>query len=240
MRACSKVGRSGLVPAAGFTLRGSDHGGIRNVSSNPDSFIEEVTEAVRRDRLFAFFRRYGWIGVVAIIGIVGFSAWSEWSKRRAEAEAQAFGDAVVAALETDGQAAQAQALSAIPTRTAEQRALIAFLTAEATQDTSPLAQAAADAELARHWRDLAVFKRLTASPDLPEAERIAGFEAMTGPGAPFRLLAIEQLALIDISAGRAEQAMARFRSIADDTEASAGLRRRAGQMIVALGGTVGG
>jgi len=210
------------------------------VSSNPDSFIQEVTEAVRRDRLFAFFRRYGWIGIMAIIGIVVFSAWSEWTKLRDESRAQAFGDAVVAALETDGQAARVQALSTVPTRTAEQRALIAFLTAETAQDTAALAGAATDAQLANYWRDLAVFKRLTASPDLPESERIAGFEAMTGPGAPFRLLAIEQIALIDIAAGRNAQAIARLRSIAEDTEASAGLRRRSGQMIVALGGTARG
>ncbi len=73
------------------------------MSSNPDSFIEEVTEAVRRDRLFTFFRRYGWIGVVAIVGIVALSAWTEWTKRRDEARAQAFGDAVVAAMESPAQ-----------------------------------------------------------------------------------------------------------------------------------------
>ena len=39
--------------------------------SNPDSFIEEVTEEVRRDRLFALFRKYGWIGVVLVLAIVG-------------------------------------------------------------------------------------------------------------------------------------------------------------------------
>jgi hypothetical protein len=35
--------------------------------SNPDSFIDEVTE-VRRDHLFRLFRKYGWIGVVIIFG----------------------------------------------------------------------------------------------------------------------------------------------------------------------------
>jgi len=39
--------------------------------SNPDSFIDEVTEEVRRDRLFRLFRKYGWIGVVIILGLVG-------------------------------------------------------------------------------------------------------------------------------------------------------------------------
>ena len=35
--------------------------------SNPESFIEEVTEEVRRDRLFAAFRKYGWIGVLLVL-----------------------------------------------------------------------------------------------------------------------------------------------------------------------------
>ena len=68
--------------------------------SNPDSFIDEVTEEVRRDRLFRLFRKYGWIGVVIILGLVGGTAWTEWSKSRAESRAQAFGDAVIDALDT--------------------------------------------------------------------------------------------------------------------------------------------
>ena len=38
--------------------------------SNPDSFIDEVTEEVRRDRLFRLFRKYGWIGGVVVALIV--------------------------------------------------------------------------------------------------------------------------------------------------------------------------
>ena len=44
--------------------------------SNPDSFIDEVTEEVRRDRLFALFRKYGWIGLVVVLGIVGGAGWT--------------------------------------------------------------------------------------------------------------------------------------------------------------------
>ena len=53
--------------------------------SNPESFIEEVTEEVRRDRLFGLFRKYGWIAVLVILGIVGGSAWNEWQKAQATA-----------------------------------------------------------------------------------------------------------------------------------------------------------
>ena len=67
--------------------------------SNPDSFIEEVTEEVRRDRLFGLFRKYGWIGVLLVAGIVGGAAWNEWSKAREAARSQAFGDALIDALD---------------------------------------------------------------------------------------------------------------------------------------------
>ena len=45
--------------------------------SNSDSFIDEVTEEVRKDRLFQLFRRYGWIAGVVIVLIVGGAAWNE-------------------------------------------------------------------------------------------------------------------------------------------------------------------
>ena len=57
--------------------------------SNPESFIDEVTEEVRRDRLFAIFRKYGWIGVVIVLGVVGGTAYNEWSKSKDAARAQA-------------------------------------------------------------------------------------------------------------------------------------------------------
>ena len=43
--------------------------------SETDSFIDEVTEEVRRDKLFALFRKYGWIGIAAVLLIVGGAAW---------------------------------------------------------------------------------------------------------------------------------------------------------------------
>ncbi|MBC7476479.1 MAG: hypothetical protein H7317_00100, partial [Pseudorhodobacter sp.] len=67
--------------------------------SNTDSFIDEVTDEVRRDRLFAAFRKYGWLGVVLVLVIVGGAGWHEWQKSQEAARAQAFGDAALAALE---------------------------------------------------------------------------------------------------------------------------------------------
>ena len=48
--------------------------------SDTDSFIDEVTEEVRRDRLFLLLRRWGWVGVLAVILIVGGAAFNEIRK----------------------------------------------------------------------------------------------------------------------------------------------------------------
>jgi hypothetical protein len=57
------------------------------------------------------------------------------------------------------------------------------------------------------------------------------------PGAPLRLLAMEQLALLDVQDGEIEAAIAMLQSILDDAQVSSGLQQRAAQVIVALGGT---
>ena len=63
--------------------------------SETDSFIAEVTEDVRRDRLFGLFRRFGWIPAALIVIIVSGTAYNEWSKSKADKLAQVRGDASV-------------------------------------------------------------------------------------------------------------------------------------------------
>jgi hypothetical protein len=208
--------------------------------SNNDSFIDEVTEEVRRDRLFGLFRRYGWIGVVAIVAIVAFSAWTEWSRSRAEAEAQAFGDALNAALALPTPEARTAALDALTPANGGQRAVVTLL-----RGAEPGAAAALDGladapDVPALWRDVAEFRRLVAGTDLPAADRRARFEALAAPGAPLRLLAEEQVALIDAEAGDAEAAIERMQRLLGDAEAPPALRSRVEQVIVALGGTPGG
>ncbi|MBC7157860.1 MAG: hypothetical protein H5U20_10170, partial [Rhodobacteraceae bacterium] len=81
--------------------------------SNPDSFIDEVTEEVRRDRLFGLWRRYGWIAVAVVVAVVGTAAALEWQNARARAAAQALGDAMLAALAAPDSEARAAALAEI-------------------------------------------------------------------------------------------------------------------------------
>ncbi len=213
--------------------------------SNSDSFIDEVTEEVRRDRLFALLRRYGWIAVVVILGIVGGTAWREWSNAQAEAQAQAAGDALVAAMERADASARMDALRVIDPASPGAGAVRDFLLAAelAADDRAGEAAALLDAiavtpDLPEIYRQIAAFKALTlTAPDRDPADLRTAFEALAEPGLPLRLLAQEQLALLDIRAGDAEAAITRLQAILIDAEVTSDLQQRAGQAIVALGGT---
>lgn len=215
--------------------------------SETDSFINEVTEEVRRDRLFRLMRRYGWIAVVVVLLLVGGTAYREYTSASEAAEAQAFGDAVVAALENDDPSGRVSALEQITPPTDEASAVLSMLIS-AEQGSAGNGEAASErlnatatnGALPEIYRQIASFKALI-RPETPLSmdERRVAFEEMARPGAPLRLLAEEQLALLEIEAGETEAAMTRLNAILGDAEVTAGLRRRASQLIVALGGELG-
>ncbi|MCI5112666.1 MAG: hypothetical protein MRY75_19140 [Marivita sp.] len=214
--------------------------------SDTDSFIEEVTEEVRRDRLFALMRRYGWIAVAAVLLLVGGTAYREYTRAAEAAKAQAFGDAILTALENDEAADRVSALDDIAAPTAEGAAVLDMLIAaeealagNGTAASERLNGAATDGDLPEIYRQIASFKALT-RPESPLSadERRVAFEAMATPGAPLRLLAEEQLALLDIEAGNTDAALSRLNALLSDADLTAGLRRRASQLIVALGGEI--
>lgn len=211
--------------------------------SNPDSFIEEVTEEVRRDRLYALFRKYGWVAVLVVLGIVGGAGWSEWQAARDEARAEAFGDAVLDALDLGAPAERSAALAAVPTD-GEQTAILKLLLASDPVEDRAGALAALEAlsnDVAQppSYRDLAVLRRVViAGADMPLADRRAALDPIAAPGRPYRTMALEQMAYLLIEEGKTEDAIAQFTALLSDQESPGGLRARAEQMIVALGGEV--
>ena len=66
-------------------------------------------------------------------------------------------------------------------------------------------------------------------------DRRSGYEALSQPGNLLRLLATEQLGLIDIEAGDTAAALVVLQGIIDDSEATADLQQRSVQLMVALG-----
>lgn len=217
--------------------------------SNSDSFFDEVSQEVKRDRLFALMRRYSWIVILAVVAVVIFAAWNEWSKARASASAQAFGDAIVSALEAEEPAARRAGLAALAqdAGTDAARAGLAnlLLAAEALEsDERPaalaaLATVAEDTRLPLSYRQLATLKRVIASTpeDLSLAEREALIVPLAVPGGAFRPLALEQMALLRLEAGDRTAALSGLDALLREPDLSPGLRGRVQQMIVILGGT---
>ena len=213
--------------------------------SDTDSFIEEVSDELRRDRLFAMLRRYGWIAVLAILAIVGGTAWTEWQRAQTRAAAQAAGDAMVAAMQLPQPLMRAQALGEMEPATPGGRAVRDFLMATelANDGQTDAARAALEGiatngDLPEIYRQIAAFKALTlGASGRDPAELRTAFEALAQPGLPLRLLAEEQLALIDIRTGDIPGAIARLQSVIADAEVTSDLQDRARQAIVALGGT---
>jgi len=66
--------------------------------SETDSFVEEVTEEMRRDRLFGFFKKWGWLIALALLLIIGGAIFNEWRKGSVQAGREAAGDALLSAL----------------------------------------------------------------------------------------------------------------------------------------------
>jgi hypothetical protein len=214
--------------------------------SDTDSFIEEVTEEVRRDRLFALMKKYGWIAVAAVVLIVGGAAYNEWRKAQADASAQALGDEIVAALAAGDGQAQIDALRDVQAENPAMQALVTMMTAAEMVKADNAAGAialldgiASQGDVPAVYRQLAAFKSLLVQgDDLSVDERRTRLEGMAQTVPALRLPAEEQLALLDVKAGQTDAAIDRLQRIVDDAEATEDLRRRASQLIVSLGGQV--
>lgn len=209
--------------------------------SNNESFIDEVTEEVRRDKLFAMFRKYGWIGAVLVAGIVGGAAWTEWQKAQSQSRAQDFGDAVLGALGSETPEARSAALQGV-TGTEEQASILQLLLAsdpdkDRAGTLAALQAVAADTTLPNSYRDLAVLRQMIlVGTEMPLAERRTTLQSIAAAGRPYRTLALEQLAYLLIEENKVTDAIDALRALTQDQDATQGLRSRADQVILALGG----
>ncbi len=67
--------------------------------ANPESFLEEVAEEVRRDRLFKFFKKNGWIIAFVVLATLCASIAYEWRENSEISRAKTNGDLLTLALE---------------------------------------------------------------------------------------------------------------------------------------------
>ena len=203
--------------------------------SDTNSFIDEVTEEVRRDRLFGYFRRYGWIPAVIIVALVGGTAYNEWSKAQLSQVAQARGDALLDALELENKSEQAAAFSAIARD--EEDALVAKLLAagvETEQAADLLKSVAADEGQPQYIRDLARLKMASTEGVLSVDEAAAILAELSEPGGIYRNVATELFVAVQLQRGDHEAALELLQAHIKDAEASSEQIQRMAELIVAL------
>lgn len=211
------------------------------MANQNDSFIDEVSDELRRDRLFMLFRRWGWVAGLLILVIVGGVIWREYDRSRARAEAQAWGDAVLAA---EGAGDPSVIMQVGPGKSEGRGTLAALLAASAWSDAGSTDAAAEvlrsvadgpadDDDLLRELAQLKLV--LLEGAAMEPAQRDAILTRLSRAGAPFELLALEQKAVALIEAGRTQDAISLIRQIQQKDGLSETLRRRLSEMMIALG-----
>ena len=189
--------------------------------SETDSFLQEVSEELRRDKLYRNMRKYGWIGLLLVVIIVGGAAYREYQKSQAAERAQLFGPNIIKALKEKKSVDRISKLQEIKAPSDNAKAVLAMLvSAEANneeasiQELSKLADVVDDLDVEAHYRDLLNFKILLGSAEkMGLEERKSAFLKLSEPGNPFRLLAEEQLVIIELEQGNIDGAVEKISKI---------------------------
>lgn len=212
--------------------------------------IQEVDEAVRKEELDAFARRYGrWIIGLAVAALLGFGGYLLWQSRQQTAAAEQ-GEQLVAAFEKlkAGQPkATETALTAIKTDGApayRAAATLQLANMKAEQGdrkgaAALLASIAADTKIDASIRDLALIRQTaleldTIKPELGIA-RMAPIIAQSDPQSAWFPSAAELTAIAHYQAGRYRQAGELYARIAKVKDVPPQLQSRAVQMAGMLG-----
>ncbi len=210
--------------------------------SDTDSFIEEVTEEVRRDQLYKYVRKYGWIAIVLVVGVVGVTGYLEYQKVATANVAQALGDKLVAALDEKEPAARAAALAGVASDAGAAQVVVELRRAGELVEAGDIEAAVVAFEGVANsgadpvYADMAQLKALILrGADKDAAQRDAVLAQLAAPGALYRPLALEQQGLIALAGDDRDAAIEIFSELFQDSEITDGLRNRATQLLVALG-----
>ncbi|RIX98830.1 hypothetical protein D3218_16765 [Aureimonas flava] len=206
-----------------------------------DTFVREVNEELRQERVRALWVRYGTafvvLAVLLVLGVAGYVLWQRYEAGVAAADGDrllqaetlyAEGKTQEAAAILDGLAADG--VNAYP-------ALARMRLAEARAGDDPSAAVAAFDEVAgtadapKGLRDMAAVRAAYILVDHGSlADVRARAERLTGDAEPLRFPAREAIGLSAWKAGDIDTARAMFDQLQEDLGAPAGIRRRAGLM----------
>ena len=210
--------------------------------SNPDSFIDEVREEVRKDRLYRMLRRYGWIGGLVVLVIVGGTAYREWSTTNKRIAAEAVGDSILAASALTSPSEQIEMLDGIAVGSADAGAIRDFIVAatmledgDRTNAIARLADISSDSEVSTVYRDLALLKSIAVRQDTDEpGSLVQELDGLIEGDSEFRFLALEIKAITLERMGRVEDAVAILRNLRSESGVPRELSNRAAGLLAEL------
>ena len=208
--------------------------------SDSDSFFREVSEEVRRDRMFRLWKKYGPYAIAAIVAVIAGTAALNWWQHQQRQAARELGGVFLSTDIADPEQQRQLIERADGQAETLARLRLAAATAESgdRQEAARLYREVANAGgLAPAYADLARLQAIRlALPDMDPAEAVSELEPLTAEGAPYRLLALELRAVAQLNAGQTEAAHADLRTILESSNATRELIERAAALLVASGG----
>lgn len=211
-----------------------------------EAFLREVDDAVRQDRIFGIWSRFGrWIVAVVLTGLALFGGWLWWDhhSRQVSGEMAEKAQEVLKSAAA-GHMPDAQALGTLKDASQPGYRAIALLTeAGMTAQKGDTAKAAAlygtiaaNTDIAQPYRDLATVRKVALGFDrMPPQAVIDTLKPLAVEGNPWFGSAAEMSAIAYMKMGKKDVAGALFAAIAKDKDAPATLRSRARQMAGLLG-----
>ena len=217
-----------------------------------ETFLREVDEELRRERVNKFFTRYGWwilAGAVLLMAAVAGFIW--WQGHRAEtrgAEGEKLVDALTSIEAGNRAAAQPKIAELSQSRIEGYRAAALFTRAntETAAGNTPAAIAtlrsiAADESLDELYRQAALIRQTSLEYDTLQPQAvIQRLGPLARPGSPWLAAAGEMVGFAHVKMHRPDLAGPIFAAIARDDKAPDSARARAVQMAGSLGVDVSG
>ncbi len=216
-----------------------------------DSFIREVDDELRSEKMQQFWSRYGKLVIGVALSIVLLTAGYRGYKFYQESQAETAGDAFMAAvqLSNDNKHDEAiKALAKLADTGPEAYAALARMrmASELTGKGEAKAAVAAYDEIAENskidetYRDLARLRAGLLLVDIGTRDEVKKrIEVLAKPGIPFRHSAREGLGLAAWKAGDLKEAAKYFTLISDDQDAPNSMRGRANLMLDLIAGKGG-
>lgn len=208
--------------------------------SETDSFIQEVTDEVRQDRMFRLWKKYGPYAIAGVVAVVAVSAGLNWMKHREVQKARETGGAFLATdiASVDDQETLLGSVDGPAAVVARLRLAAAKATAGDVEGAVAMyREVAGGPGLDPAYADLAGLQAVrVGAATMDPAEAIAELEPLTAEGAPYRLMALELRAAIRLNSGDVEGAHADLNAIILDPAATRASSERAVALLLSSGG----